>query len=243
MPDRPTAKERVAVVTGGTSGIGQAFVATLAARGMRVVTCGRDEARLQQLRETLAGVDALRADLTRPDEVAAFAAAVAAASDHVDLLAGVLVERQLDAPVDLADIETELLLLLTVPIVLTTQLLPLLRRSVAPCVVMVSSGYALAPATRAPVYSAGKAGLHAFTRAMRRQLAPGLRVVEVLPPVVDTPATAGRRVRKVPPQAVVEATLRAVARGRDEMLIGETRWLPALLRLAPATAARIVART
>lgn len=247
MSDRPTALERVAVVTGGTSGIGHAFVQTLTARGMRVITCGRDETKLQQLRETLPDVVALRTDLSRPDEVAAFATAVAAASDHVDLLinnAGVLIERQLDDPVDLTDVETELRLLLTVPIVLTNQLLPHLRRSMAPCVVMVSSGYALAPATRASVYSAGKAGLRAFTKALRRQLASfGIRVVEVLPPVVDTPATAHRQVRKVPPQAVVEATLSAVARGRDEVLIGQTRWLPALLRLAPATAERIVVRT
>ncbi len=83
---------------------------------------------------------------------------------------------------------------------------------------MVSSGYALALATRAPVYDAGKAGLHAFTKALRHQLAPrGVRVVEVLPPVV------------------VAATLKAIARGRSDVLVGQTRWLPTLLRLAPAT--------
>ena len=86
---------------------------------------------------------------------------------------------------------------LTGPILLTRRLLPLLRTGRDPLIVMISSGYALLPATRAPTYSAGKAGLHSFTMALRRQLADvGIRVVEVLPPLVDTPATSAARGRK-----------------------------------------------
>jgi short-subunit dehydrogenase involved in D-alanine esterification of teichoic acids len=79
---------------------------------------------------------------------------------------------------------------LTGPIRLARRLLPLLRTSRSPMIVMVTSGYALLPATPAPTYSATKAGLHSFTMALRRQVRDvGFRVVEVLPPLVDTPAT------------------------------------------------------
>jgi NAD(P)-dependent dehydrogenase (short-subunit alcohol dehydrogenase family) len=51
-------------------------------------------------------------------------------------------------------------------------------------IVLVTSGYALLPATRAPTYSATKAGLRSFTMALRRQVRDvGIRVVEVLPPL------------------------------------------------------------
>ena len=64
-------------------------------------------------------------------------------------------------------------------------------------IIMVTSGYTLLPATRAPTYSATKAGLRSFTLALRRQLrGVGIRVVRVLPPLVDTPAT--RTVKRTP---------------------------------------------
>ena len=43
------------------------------------------------------------------------------------------------------------------------------------------------PAARMPVYSASKAGLHAFSMALRQQLLKvGIKVFEVVPPAVDT---------------------------------------------------------
>jgi len=70
-----------------------------------------------------------------------------------------------------------------------------------------------------------------------------MTVTEVVPPVVDTPAVAHLAVRKVPPEAVAAATLRAVAAGRPEVYVGAARLLPLLLRLAPGLAEAAVART
>jgi uncharacterized oxidoreductase len=66
-------------------------------------------------------------------------------------------------------------------------------------------------------------------------------VLEVLPPVVDTPATAHRTTTKVSPDAVAAATLRALAMRQPTNLIGQTRFLPTLLRLAPKTVQDMVA--
>jgi uncharacterized oxidoreductase len=132
---------------------------------------------------------------------------------------------------------------LTGTIVLTRRFLPVARRSgVDDC--DDHFGLALLPMTRAPTYSATKAGLHAFTMALRRQLSgAGIRVVEVLPPLVDTPATHLVRRRKMSPDVLVDQVLRDIRRGQDEILPGMARLLPALMRLIPSYVARRVAET
>jgi uncharacterized oxidoreductase len=80
--------------------------------------------------------------------------------------------------------------------------------------------------------------------ALRRQLrGVGIRVVEVMPPLVDTPATRAVRQPKMSPKVLVDRVLRDIARGRDEILPGLVCVLPLLMRLAPSYAARRVAGT
>ena len=111
-------------------------------------------------------------------------------------------------------------------------------------IIVVGSGYGLSPSTAAPVYSASKAGLHGFCKALRRQLAASrVGVTEVLPPLVDTPAVSHRHGRKLSPDALVRQVLRDASRGRDEVLPGSVRWLPLLLRVAPRFTERMVARS
>jgi uncharacterized oxidoreductase len=133
---------------------------------------------------------------------------------------------------------------LTGAIILTRRLLPLLRTGRDPLIVMISSGYALLPATRAPTYSASKAGLHSFAMGLRRQLrGVGIRVVEVLPPLIDTPATRSVRQPKMSTSVLVDRVLRDIRNGRDEILPGMVGLLPLLMRLAPSYIARRVAET
>jgi uncharacterized oxidoreductase len=239
-------KDRVIVVTGGGSGIGREFVLRFAAAGAKVVVCGRNEAALAELRAQHPTIETLQCDIADSRDLLAFVGAVQARHGMIDVLvnnAGIM-ERVdlLETSVSDERIAYEIAVNLTAPILLTRRLLPLLRPSSSPMIVMVTSGYALLPATNAPTYSATKAGLRSFTLALRRQLAGvGIRVVEVLPPLVDTPATRDVGKPKMSPGALVDRALRDIARGRNEIRPGNVRLLPMLMRLAPSLAARIVA--
>ncbi len=238
----------VAVVSGGSSGIGRAFVAALHARGDRVFACGRDPERLQRLERDHPGVRGLVCDMADARAVRGFVSAVLDESRRIDLLvsnAGVLRSLDFADPgIGTSDPGLEIGTNLVGAIQLVASAMPGLLAAAPSRVVVIGSGYGLAPSTAAPVYSASKAGLHGFCKALRRQLAAsGVGVTEVLPPLVDTPAVSHRPGAKLSPDALVRQVLRDASRGRDEVLPGTVRWLPLLLRLAPGFAERMVGRS
>jgi len=236
------------VITGATSGIGHAFAVRCAAEGAKVIACGRNEQALQKLREQLSTIEVFRGDITEHSDRVKLKEFIQQRYTMIDVLvnnAGIM-ERVdlLEASVTDERIANEIAVNLTGPILLTRQLLPLLRSGRNPLIIMITSGYALLPARRAPTYSATKAGLRSFTMALRRQLrGVGIRVVEVLPPLVDTPATRSVKQPKMSAASLVDGVLREIARGKDEILPGKVRFLPTLMRLAPTFVARVVAES
>jgi uncharacterized oxidoreductase len=247
-PESGAWSDRVVVVTGGTSGIGRELAIRLATEGAKVIACGRNETALRELQTHYPKIEVHRCDVSVGSDVLTLAQAIRDRHGRLDVLmnnAGIMEQVDLlDGAVSDERIAHEIAVNLTGPILLTRTLLPLLRSGRNPLIVMITSGYALLPATRAPTYSATKAGLHSFTMALRRQLrSVGIRVVEVMPPLVDTPATRFVRQPKMSPAVLVSRVLRDIARGRDEILPGMVGLLPLLMRLAPSYAARRVAGT
>jgi uncharacterized oxidoreductase len=240
--------DRVVVVTGGNSGIGRAFAKRLAADGAQVVACGRNQTSLQQLQNENPTTEIFRCDITSRPDVLVMVEAIHRKHGRIDVLinnAGIMEQVDLlndSVGDDRIAYEIEVNLIGT--ILLTRRFLPMLRNGYRPLIVMITSGYALLPATRAPTYSASKAGIRSFTMALRRQLSgTGIRVVEVLPPLVDTPATSAVKRPKMSPDVLVDRVLRDIQHGRDEIMPGKVGLLSMLMRVAPTYAARIVAAT
>lgn len=240
------ATEKVAVVTGGSYGIGRDFVAELAKRGYRVITCARDALKLADLAGQIPGVETMVCDMSDMASVARFADRILAQTSHVDLLisnAGRADDIDLSASdLSATDVAGEISLNLTGPLKLIFALLPALRRP-GSAIIVVTSGYGLAPHPRMPVYSAAKAGLRSFVKSLRREMKRyGVHVLEVAPPLVDTPAVRHKSGKKISSIEVVRQALRGLDGRQNEVLPGQVRWLPMLLRLAPSFAETLIAK-
>ena len=231
------------LVTGGTSGIGLALADSFREAGAKVAVCARSTETLQEFAATRRDALAIRGDVTVDADRETMLDRVMSEFGGLDILvnnAGRLIERDfIAAPPATEGIAAEFALNLLAPIALTSAFLRLCAKPDA--IVFVSSGYALASPRRAPTYGAAKAGLHGFADGLRRQFeGSSTQVLEVVPPVVDTPATAHRAVRKVSPGDVADATLAALRRRKHRAYVGAAQFLPVLLRLAPSFSARLV---
>lgn len=189
---------RVAVVTGGGSGIGAACVAALRERGAKVGILDLAPA------EETEGVRAVVCDLTDDAAVRAGVAAVVAAFGRLDILinnAGISAVGSVEANDD-----AEWARVLDVNVVgmvrVTRAALPHLRRSDQAAIVNLSSIAAWAGLPNRALYSASKGAVHALTLAMAADLVTeGIRVNCVCPATVDTPWVARLLARSDDPQA------------------------------------------
>jgi NADP-dependent 3-hydroxy acid dehydrogenase YdfG len=181
--------DRIAVVTGASSGIGAATARRLAQAGFHVVAGARREERLRPLAEDV-GATTLTLDVTDPASVTAFAAAVAERHGHADLLvnnAGLAAGLDPIADGDDRDwqamLDTNVLGLLRV----TRAFLPLLRAAPHAHIVNLGSiaGEEVYPGGGG--YTASKHAVRAVTGTLRLELnGEPIRVTEVAPGMVET---------------------------------------------------------
>ena len=149
-------------------------------------------------------------------------------------------ENLLGQPDYLADAEAMVLTNLLGPIRLTAALLPLLRKQTRATIMNVSSGLAFVPLPIAPVYSATKAALHAYTQSLRVQLhGTGVTVVELAPPGVETPLFRGEFAHEFKGQKAMDVkdlaskTIAAIEKGTLEIRPGIANLLKVMSRIAP----------
>ncbi len=132
----------IALVTGATRGLGRVTVERLAALGWTVVLGARDEAAGKAAADEL-GVEWVRVDVTDDESVTAAAREVDERHGRLDVLvnnAGIAGPYAAAADTTAADVDQVLATNVVGPIRVTHAFLPLLRRSAAPRIVMVTSG-------------------------------------------------------------------------------------------------------
>ncbi|MGH7184943.1 MAG: SDR family NAD(P)-dependent oxidoreductase, partial [Pseudomonadota bacterium] len=184
--------KQVAVLTGGSRGIGSAIVARLLESGYDCLVIGLSD-------PGVAGADFVRTDLSDPDDTARTAAylrELGSGNRPVSLLVnnagGGMPSRLADA--DSAHITHDLVLNLTAPILLTSAVLPGMCEAGAGAIINVASTAGRTGVAFLHTYSAAKAGLIAFTQSLAAECAPyGIRAYCVCPGAVATnSARAGR---------------------------------------------------
>lgn len=176
-------KKKVAILTGGTSGIGLALAARLVDAGYRVIITQRSTS------STLTGVEVVQLDLAQADSVEQAAKHIAVLTPEIDLLinnAGVADDIGLVIPT-LQSLQPTIAVNLTGTVLFTERLLPLL--SGGGLVVNVSSAMGLLSAAgeNAPAYRISKAGLNMYTKILaKRYEATKVSVIAIHPGWVRT---------------------------------------------------------
>lgn len=175
---------RVAVVTGGSSGIGEASARALAADSWFVVVAARRKENLERIAADIGGA-AHVLDVTDQDSVDAFAAAL----PRVDLLVNNAGGAKGLDPLAEADLEDwqwmyDTNVLGTVRV--TNALRPQLLAATAPLIINMASVAALNPYEGGAGYNAAKFGLRALTRVQRIEDAGKIRITEIDPGRVKT---------------------------------------------------------
>lgn len=241
MTTGPLSGQRI-LITGASMGIGECLAKEFAARGAELLLVARSEDKLrslcEQLREAGALCDYLASDLSQPTQVSS-------------LIERILAQGRLDGIVHNAGVglygafenyaETDVRELLEINffsvLSLTRGLLPLLRKSARPTILLVSSVVSWRAIARLSVYSASKSALNGFAEALRVELKPaGIRVVNSYPGRTRTPFSANAKSfgwrpfsterSGMPPETVARKLARAYIRGkRDEFVSWNNRAL------------------
>jgi NAD(P)-dependent dehydrogenase (short-subunit alcohol dehydrogenase family) len=191
-------KGRVALVTGGSKGLGAAMARALAQSGANVIISSRNADELQlALPAILDGTDSrgelIAADMADRAAVDRLAEEANAVFGHVDILvnnAGTNIVAPIDQVTDSAW-DQVLALNLTGPMTLSRALVPAMKERRWGRIIHISSVFGLVSRSGRNAYSATKSGLIGLTHAMALDLASfGVTVNALLPGPFETPLTA-----------------------------------------------------
>lgn len=183
---------KVAVITGGTSGIGLAAAKLFSANGAKLILVGRDTARGEAARQSLAAADIvyIQGDVTRPSDCLAVLKQTAATFGRLDILvnsAGSYQEK-LITDVSEADYDTVMDSNVKSTYFMCKAAIPELRKTGSGAIINLASDAGLNGNIACTAYCAAKGAVVAFTKALSLECAPyNIRVNCVCPGDVATP--------------------------------------------------------
>lgn len=192
--DRGELQGKIAVVTGGGRGIGRAIATRLAEAGADVAVADIDIAlankTAEELSEKCGKSVAIQVDVTQEKSVEAMFKLALKEFGKVDILinnAGVMFRTRLQN-ISLEEWNSTMLVNLTGPFLSTKAVLPLMKKNGYGRIVNISSSAGRSVSTLGGAhYTASKAGLLGFTRAVAKEVAClGITVNAVCPGLIDT---------------------------------------------------------
>jgi NAD(P)-dependent dehydrogenase (short-subunit alcohol dehydrogenase family) len=225
-------RDKVTVITGGGRGIGRATALKLASAGATIVVVARTKPELEAVVAEIEGQGgqamALVVDVTLSTDVESLAAEVQEIFGQVDILvncAGVALIAPLSNTSE-ADWDRVIDTNLKGTYLCTRAMLDLLSRSDSALVVNIASKVGLTGHATVTAYTAAKAGVIGFSRALAQELSSeNIRVVAICPGPVDTPmrwaATPDMDPRLALPANTVAETILFLAKLGGEATTGE----------------------
>lgn len=254
-----TYRPKATLITGASSGIGEAFAEALAARGTGLLLAARSDDRLQAVAKRLRArygvqAEAVSVDLSERGAAWTLHRAALELGFEPDLLinnagygtVGRFVERSIEEQLGMVHLNVEAL------VALTHLYLPRMVAHGAGAVVNVASAAAFQPLPHFATYAASKAFVLSFSEALwAEHRRSGVRILAVCPgPVADTRFGERARVapsffgdiRSMPREEVVTSALRALERGDRTVTPGlSNRALAAITHVVPRSLQLLVA--
>lgn len=210
--------DKIAVVTGAGSGIGEAIATLLHEEGAKVVLAGRNKDKLQNVANQLAqdSVKVVPTDVTKKEEVdelikiaqQTFGGLDIVINSAGQMLSSKITDYQVDEWDSMIDVNIKGTLY-TAQAALPT----MLEQSSSHLINIASiSGFEVTKSST--IYSATKAAVHTITQGLEKELAKtGVKVTSISPGMVDTAITAAYNPsdrKKLDPQDIAEAVLYAL---------------------------------
>jgi meso-butanediol dehydrogenase/(S,S)-butanediol dehydrogenase/diacetyl reductase len=211
--------DRVALVTGASSGVGEAVALRLAREGATVALLARGRDGLGRVAARIAagGGRALcvPADVARDSDVARAVAQTVAEAGGLDLLAHAAGVYRTGSAVELPEADWDLMMGVNVKsaFLLAKHAVPAMRARGGGAIVNVASVHALAADAGSAPYAASKAALVALTRTMALDhVAEGVRINCVAPGTMRTPMVVEAVEAHAPDPVAAEAVYATIAR-------------------------------
>ncbi len=232
---------KVAWITGGSSGIGEALALRLSGMGARLILSSNEPEELERVRRACNLPDeeimTLEMDLTRTEEMPALAEKVLERFGHVDFLFnnGGISQRSLAQDTSLEVDRKVMEIDYFGHIAVTKAVLPSMLQRASGHIVVTTSVSGILGVPLRSAYCAAKHALHGFFDALRAEVwQHGVRVTLICPDAVQTRISTraitgdGRAWEKmdkmiaagITPERCAEQTLSAVTRGKDQVVLG-----------------------
>src|SRR5438876_8466405 len=238
------------LITGASSGIGEAFARQLASRGHNLLLVARSDDKLINLCNELGRINGARAqyvamDLSEPDAPARLFEETQKRDLQIDFLInnagfgsmGDFTTLDLDQALNMIDLNVRAL------VELTNRFLAPMRERQSGSIINVASTAGFQPVPFMATYAATKAFVLSFSEALWEENRPlGIKVMALCPGVTDTNFFDAAKIQRPParisqtPEAVVETALRGLARGKSSVISGWTNFMMVEAeRLTPRT--------
>jgi uncharacterized oxidoreductase len=215
-----------------------------------VIITGRNQSKLDAVQRQHPDLVVMQSDVSDPASIAQLQARLCRDYPKLNMLvnnAGVMRKINLqDKGTDLEDLSLEIDTNLNGPVWMVKQFLAHLKAQPSAAIVNVSSGLAFVPFPISPIYSASKAGLHAFTKALRVQLKnTNVCVFELAPPSTQTPlqdafsTTDVKASLNMNVKVLAKKAIEGFRKNRLEIRPGASNVLNWMSRIAPAFALKL----
>jgi uncharacterized oxidoreductase len=247
-------KNSTILITGGSSGIGLEMVKQLIAQQAKtIIITGRDLSRLEHVKTRFPQVHIFQSDISDDNAISRLFEELTVQFPELNILinnAGIMRNLDLlDTELTIREITSEIEVSLSGSIKMVQTFLPQFLKRPSSAIINVSSGLAFIPFPISPVYSAAKAGLHAYTRVLRLQLKKtGIKVFELAPPATETPLVDAFDGLADPKQnmavdIMVKAAVQGILHDTLEIKPGASKILKLLSRVAPETMLNFIDKT